>query len=345
MVEIDTLYPEACKILQAASKEDLTVKSIKHGGSGRQIIRISLNPEAVRLIPSELDEQTSPTNLESIIGMIYSVDKAENLHFAPQADWLNQEGINAPRIFSHNTELGYALVEDLGSDDLYAKKDADWLDVRKPLYLKAIDNINALHLLSPKEELPLEPEFDTELYLWEQNYFFSFYLGQYLGLQHSHKEELQELKENETLHRMASKLGNLKKSLIHRDFQSQNIMVKDDDTYIVDFQGMRLGRPEYDFASLIYDPYMDLSEEEIAELKEHASAISDAPEEHFDIMLTQCAIQRLMQALGAFAKLTAQGYTHFERYIPAALRSLRTLAEQHLNIPELNQFLAIEKED
>ena len=54
--------------------------------------------------------------------------------------------------------------------------------------------------------------------------------------------------------------------LVHRDFQSQNIIIRNSYAYLIDFQGMRPGLAEYDLASLLYDPYVDLPEVERSEL-------------------------------------------------------------------------------
>lgn len=40
-----------------------------------------------------------------------------------------------------------------------------------------------------------------------------------------------------------------------RDSQSQNVHIHAGKTWLIDFQGMRGGRPEYDLASLVYDGY------------------------------------------------------------------------------------------
>ena len=47
--------------------------------------------------------------------------------------------------------------------------------------------------------------------------------------------------------------------MVPRDFQSENLMLSEGQVYVIDFQGLRMGRQEYDLASLIYDPYMDHS--------------------------------------------------------------------------------------
>ena len=120
---------------------------------------------------------------------------------------------------------------------------------------------------------------------------------------------------------------------MHRDFQSQNIIIRNGQAHLIDFQGMRPGLAEYDLASLLYDPYVDLPESERAELTayyrgrqlESGIAING----DFDLKLRLCAMQRLMQALGAYGFLgLVKGHKHFLKHVAPAMQSLqRTLAE------------------
>jgi aminoglycoside/choline kinase family phosphotransferase len=124
---------------------------------------------------------------------------------------------------------------------------------------------------------------------------------------------------------MAEWLAGLPRVPVHRDCQSQNIMLHAGKAWLIDFQGMRYGRKEYDLASLLYDPYMQLSEAEQLELLELWQKMDAAPL-NADIY-SACALQRLMQALGAFANI---GYNQkrdwYLNLIPAGLAALRHAA-------------------
>ena len=72
MVEIDEILPKACEILGTSCLDDLVIKSIKRGGSGRQISRISLTPEAKLETLTKYDQDDSTAPPESIISMVYS---------------------------------------------------------------------------------------------------------------------------------------------------------------------------------------------------------------------------------------------------------------------------------
>src|SRR5439155_9861933 len=106
-------------------------------------------------------------------------------------------------------------------------------------------------------------EFNAALYLWEQNYFFENCLGRYFKMESAKTTEFAALT---PLHTIANRLDGEQRVLVHRDFQSQNIMIRNEQAHLIDFQGMRPGLAAYDLASLLYDPYVDLSESERAEL-------------------------------------------------------------------------------
>lgn len=48
------------------------------------------------------------------------------------------------------------------------------------------------------------------------------------------------------------------RALVHRDFQSRNVVYYRGRYGLVDFQGARLGPAQYDLASLLHDPYVQL---------------------------------------------------------------------------------------
>jgi aminoglycoside/choline kinase family phosphotransferase len=173
-----------------------------------------------------------------------------------------------------------------------------------------------------KEHLPAE--FKAALYRWEQKYFFQNCLGRYFKVSESKRKELAVLP---ALREIARHLASLPRVLVHRDFQSQNIIIQNGQAHLIDFQGMRPGLPHYDLASLLCDPYVDLTE---AERSEVIAYYRDRQRENgitidgdFDLKLRLCAMQRLMQALGAYGFLgLVKGHKHFLQYMPNARKIL-----------------------
>src|SRR4029453_8344214 len=114
--------------------------------------------------------------------------------------------------------------------------------------------------------------------------------------------------------------------------------------HLIVFPGMRPGMAEYDLASLLYDPYVDLTEAERAELityyREQQVKKGITIEGDFDLKLRLCAMQRLMQALGAYGFLgLVKGHKHFLKYVPAAMESLCSTVRQIEGLQKLEALL------
>lgn len=256
-----------------------------------------------------------------IIGVYWTASRADNNSFVEATEGLSRMGVRVPHLLRYRDEgegCGTCLVEDLGSHDLLSLKEV--CGSRKlDAYRAAITEVTRLHALAP--DWPLQPPFDVALYRWEQGYFAEHFLGTHLGL---NPEEFMALPYTEAL---ANWLAELPRVPVHRDFQSQNIMLLPQGVALIDYQGMRFGRAEYDLASLVYDPYMALNDAEVEALLCHYESVTQTALQP-DIFYA-CALQRLMQALGAYANI---GYNQQRNWylemIPQGVKALRSVAAQ-----------------
>jgi aminoglycoside/choline kinase family phosphotransferase len=199
-------------------------------------------------------------------------------------------------------------------------RDEPW-EKREPVYRSTFRQLDKLFYTRPPKGLEFQAPFDPEMYVWEQEYFFDNLAETHLGMSSA---ETQPLRDHPVLKHMSNALGASSRHLVHRDFQSQNIIVKDGKAYLIDFQGMRRGRQEYDLASLIYDPYMNHSAEEREKLLDIWEDVTE--ERPLDDIFSMCAIQRLMQALGAYGNLVSnKNEKWFAQHIPVAANLLREL--------------------
>jgi len=307
--------------------DHIRIRPIEKGGSDRKFYRIHCSAD------------------QRLILVKYNLEREENRHYVQIAQFLDGHGIRVPKIYFHDPAEGLIWIEDLGERDLYSYRDESWL-VRRAFYESALDQVVKLHGLPEsvcvemKEHLPAE--FNAALYRWEQKYFFQNCLGRYFKVSESKCKELAALP---GLREIPKQLASLRRVLVHRDFQSQNIIIQNGQANLIDFQGMRPGLAHYDLASLLYDPYVELTEAERAELianyrgrqLENGVTIDG----DFDFKLRLCAMQRLMQALGAYGFLgLVKGHKHFLQYIPNALRSLRAVVARIDNLQPLASFLA-----
>lgn len=279
-------------------------------------------------------------------------EKEENRHYAALASFLASHGVPVPGVLAESGGDGLLWLEDLGEQDLWATRNEPW-EVRRPLYECVLRGIVLLHRIPCGEEdvagLHLQLAFDERLYRWEQEYFASHCLGDLFGIS---PEACEVLLESASMKRLAGLLAALPRQLVHRDFQSQNILIRDGEASFIDFQGMRPGLAQYDLASLLCDPYVEIAPGERAHLLGYyrnllAGAGSPAGED-FDRIFWQCAAQRLMQALGAYGFLSIhRGKPAFRSHVTPALANLReALAHLHPEdrLDELEAVLATLKD-
>jgi len=307
--------------------DHIRIRPIEKGGSDRKFYRIHCSAD------------------QRLILVKYNLEREENRHYVQIAQFLDGHGIRVPKIYFHDPPEGLIWIEDLGERDLYSYRDESWL-VRRAFYESALDQIIKLHILPEsvcaemKRHLPAE--FNAALYGWEQKYFFENSLGCYFKVSDSKRKELAAVP---GLREIGKRLASLPRVLIHRDFQSQNIVIQNGQANLIDFQGMRPGLLQYDLASLLYDPYVALTEAERAQLiayyRDRQRENGIATDGDFDLKLRLCAMQRLMQALGAYGFLgLVKGHKTFLQYIPRAVRSLQDTVAKIDGLEPLASFLA-----
>jgi N-acetylmuramate 1-kinase len=198
-------------------------------------------------------------------------------------------------------------------------------------YRKAVDLLidlqtrcQALHQECPDIRSRL---FDREQLLWETAYFRVQYLEGYRQIAPTVTSGLQSLFEG-----LADKVDNQPKAVMHRDYQSQNLMAASDGIlHVIDYQGSRLGSIYYDLASLLLDPYIGLEDGAIDELLRyyHTRSLHTSSFEVMRGAFLLAGMQRVMQALGAYCFLSrVKGISSFAEHITPGEQRLRWLIAQ-----------------
>jgi aminoglycoside/choline kinase family phosphotransferase len=279
----------------------VTLEPIQRGASGRTILRVKSKVH------------------EPFIGIHWTDEREDNEQYIPVGHFLKKCRLRVPAILHENTKRHVVLIEDLGDVDLFSFKGSAFED-RLPYYRSALEQVDRLFYAKPEKDFVLMPPFDAALYRWEQEYFFEFLVETHLG------HDAGALRNNPAFKELAERLGKVSRHLVHRDFQSQNLMVKDGQVWLIDFQGLRRGRQEYDIASLVFDPYMDHTPAEREMLMGLWEDISDERPELR--LFHECAAQRLMQALGAYAKIIhKRGDEWYRPHIATAARLLQEVTQ------------------
>jgi aminoglycoside/choline kinase family phosphotransferase len=322
MMLSETLLEQTLIHFPRVEEAKVKIAPIEKGGSDRKFYRIQFSGE------------------HSVILVKYSREKAENIRYVEIAEFLTAQGVRVPKIYFHDPAETLIWIEDLGARDLWSYRDESW-PVRRNFYLSALEEVAKIHRVSETDSAgirrDLPAQFDAALYFWEQHYFFENCLGRHFGVA---PEELQTLAKLPALSKIAARLAGFPRVLVHRDFQSQNIILRNGQAYLIDFQGMRPGLAEYDLASLLHDPYVRLAESVRAELLEFYRETAGVADPTFGEKFRLCAMQRLMQALGAYAFLgLVKKSRSFLDHIPAALDSLGAVLGEIDGVEPLREAL------
>ena len=307
------------------TREGVNLEQLQGDGSKRLFWRITLPVPGSRFIAMA----NTPDD---------NASRRENYAYLMIGQHLHEKGIPVPEIYSYDLKHGWFIMEDMGRSSLQ-----DVISSNKthlPIYGKLLNHLFRFQTAGPNNFdvawCNQTERYDRNVMIeYEANYFRDAFLHLYLGL----KSEWPELKVPfNHLAENASKAPN--NFLIHRDFQSRNVMISKENIGIIDWQGARLGPLGYDLASLIIDPYSDLPSQDKASLydqyilliKEYNSGWIESFKRYYPYL----AIQRNLQILGAFSYLTkTMKKPYFETYIPTALRTLHDLLHE-ISDPELS---------
>jgi NDP-sugar pyrophosphorylase family protein len=242
-----------------------------------------------------------------------------------------KHSVPVPGLMEVRYDESQAEFEDAGDVSLYNYlKCPRGKDEVRDIYKLVIDAVVLIHTAATDNigECPLLEErfFDYDHFRWETGYFLERFVGDVGKIKAADHTELEK-----EFHHFALEADSFPKTLVHRDLQSQNIMImKGQGIRLIDFQGARTGPPAYDIASVLWDPYYRLEDSTregllnyyIDRMKERAGAGFD--ENKFRESLKICRLQRHMQALGAYGFLSlVKGKKYFLKYVPEGLRLLK----------------------
>ncbi|MDX9702634.1 MAG: phosphotransferase [Candidatus Auribacterota bacterium] len=277
----------------------------------------------------------------SLVMMVYGREKDENDYYVHIQQFLASIPINVPKILYSDAKKRWIFLEDLGETHLHTVVKSSQTDLFL-LYRQVIDKISPLYTTGYenfyKKPFITAPPFDQSLYQWEHNYFIENFLQRYKHADTSYSDLSGELSKH------AQILSGYSNKLVHRDLQSKNCMIYNNDIYFIDFQGLRPGLPEYDLASLLYDPYVFLHENMRNELADYFYTISRKGNSEcraeFLFRYNLCAAQRLMQALGAYGYLgLVKQKPQFIQYIEPAEQLLASVLRTNKILPSVLKLL------
>ncbi|MEO8513993.1 MAG: phosphotransferase [Ignavibacteria bacterium] len=265
----------------------------------------------------------------------------ENKAFISFGIHFRNAGLNVPEVYIVSPGIDSYILEDLG-DETLLKRLSDgkvFNNVKFLLYKKVIDELPKFQVTAGKEIdysfCYQYMEFGSENIDFDLEYFKLRFLGSFYKSVLNHKKLSTDL-----LYIKDKILEFPRDYFLYRDFQSRNIMIKNDVPYFIDFQSGRKGALLYDMASLLYDAKADIPQtmrEELLDyylnsIKDYGIADTDKMHQYFWYF----AIVRILQAMGAYGFLgIVKGKRKFLESIPYAIRNINFILENRTNKDEL----------
>lgn len=307
--------------------------------------------ESVEILPAsgsyrEYCRIKSPNR--SVIGA-FNADVKENTAFLSFTSHFKKSGLPVPEVFAVSADLKKYLLEDLGDTTLFdflsaAREKEGFSENIISEYKKVLRVLPKIQILAGKglDYSVCYPRaaFDKQSMMWDLNYFKYYFLK-------LAKIQFDEQALEDDYQAFCDFLLSAESDFfLYRDFQSRNVMLKDQEVWFIDYQGGRRGALQYDLASLLYDGKADIPESVrqqlfdfyVGELKKYIPV----DDERFAAYYKGFVLIRIMQAMGAYGfRGFYEKKEHFLKSIPFALKNLQYLLTD-LNLPvELSELVKV----
>lgn len=261
-----------------------------------------------------------------------------NFYYLVQYKLFSGLGFPVADIKYTDEKKGWIVLEDLGDITLQAYLQTCSKSEMKKLYKRAIDLLLRFHSIDEsiyrEHQLAFLLEFDTKKLYDELLFFYDNFICRLLNYDMNNETEAI-IKSG--FYEIAHYLARRPKVMCHRDYHSRNIMIKDEQIYLVDFQDARRGPYTYDIISLLRDSYVEIDEKLRNELLDYYLEEAHlADDKEIEKELLFMSLQRNIKALGTFAfQYCQKGKKLYLDFIP---RTIRYIIEKLSVASELGYF-------
>ncbi|RLV58449.1 aminoglycoside phosphotransferase [Parashewanella curva] len=280
-------------------------------------------------------------NNQSYIAVDSPPDLVPILPFIELAKSYQQSGLYTPEVLHHDEQLGFMVLTDLGDNMLNSALNADTV---MPLYQQAIELLPLVAKVKSTNKHKL-PAFDEAFISTELSIFNDWLLKKHL---------------NYTLYESTQKMllqvfNTLTKAIVsqpqvamHRDYHSRNIMLHNQQMFLIDFQDTVVGPISYDAVSLLRDCYAvwpstvvdDLAKYHFEQCLKHELLSTNTQFEQYQYWFDLTGMQRHLKIAGIFARLHHRdGKSGYLADIPQSLHYLIEVGSRYNEFSELVAWL------
>ncbi len=284
----------------------------------------------------------------------YNLNVQENKTFVIFSKHFYAKQLPVPEVYCLNDEQTIYIQKDLGSESLLNKLEQNGHhDYVYELFKKSLQALAAIQIKGDNglnyDVCLTAKEFGKQAILSDLLYFKYYFLDT-LKLPYDKQAMMQDFDALSTYLTFTEH-----KYFMFRDFQSRNIIVKNDEVYFIDYQGGMKGALQYDVASLLWQAKAELSEQWKDDLLEfyigEVEKILDTSidKNTFISQYNGYVLIRLLQVMGAYGfRGLFERKAHFLASIPLGLANLKFFVENKrigISTPEFDRVLKLVASD
>lgn len=299
------------------------------------IPEISFQESQYKITPLQEEASTRRYFLiekEGSIQQVLCKDVGINWDFLRLTQYLTEQGIRVPQIYSIDPENYFILQEFCGLQDMSIPNSNDY-----NIYLKtSIDLMIRIHNLEP-HPIVQNRDFDYEKLHSEVEITLGAFgrFKELLSLETDLSEDLRFF--FQSVCRFLN--DHPDRVFTHRDFHSRNILLdkrqkdnSDSELVLIDYQDARMGTPQYDLSSILYDAYKPISTELRLKMLNYYQEKSGKKLHRFKETFYLQSLQRSFKALGTY--MIQVGDKKNRKFLPSLKSCLENLEE----IAQLGHF-------
>jgi len=310
------------------------VKKLKGDASNRSYYRVMQGPQSwvVMVMPPDAVKKSEEAS---------KGEHPAELPFVNVHRYLTELGVRVPRIVQYDEPAGMMVLEDL-SDQTFEQALLS-TGQKEQLYGAAVDLLATLRLSAEGRPDPsclaFTRAFDEDLYDWELHHFREWGLEVWSGKKPSDAEREQL---NAIFRRISKELAAAPRGFTHRDYQSRNLMVKDGELVVIDFQDALQGPRQYDLVALLRDSYVELERPFVEDmLRRYLKRVGGGDENEFIRFFDLLTVQRKLKDAGRFEFINrVKGNPSFLVSIPASLRYVKAALDRQPALSDLRRIVA-----
>lgn len=304
-----------------------SIQPVAGGGSSRKYHRFIFQGKSYILTESD--------NINENQTFLYFTE-----HFSKTID-------NLPKLYAVSSDFRFYVQSDFGDVSLLDVVTKD-REASLKFYKNAISNLVKMQVLG---DVNLDysrcfsyPKFNYLLVLRDLFAFKNYFLN-LVEIEFSQADLLKDFE------RFSFEFQNIQpQHFVYRDFQSRNIMIRDEKVCFIDYQGGLKGPPQYDLVSILWQAKTNLSEQWKTELYDFyigqfiETTQRDLNSHAFLKGYELCLVERMLQVLGTYGfRGIFEGKAHFVESIEFGLKNLERVCDLTLweNYPEMKKVVSL----